>query len=650
MEEHAAFPAYPTVTPDTGSIPMGFRPIIVAALLVAYPHWCRAEQPMTPAQALSFTTLGDLQFSPDGSELAYVARSYRWDNVPRLRILVVATGKARELTPAKAEERSPAWAPKGRMLAFLSTRGGKTQIYLEPAEAGEPTALTTQKLGVQGFRWSPDGRSIAYLAQDDGGTSEADVPQVADLESNLARLWVIDVTSKSARRVGKDGYRVDGFQWQDATHILVAATDRPRVEEDTDAIYSISTTDGSITLVSRPPQPFTNLLISPDGKQFAVRANGSGGPDTRDLFVGSTGSGDLRGSATPHGLAVAEVHWHEQGTLWVRVLDGFFNRIIRMSNGAAPAQIDLPLSVGSFDVSRNGLIAFVGEDFGHLAQIYLKAHDGSIRQLGESQEGWSGVGLAPTTIFKTRSFDGTEIESALVKPSAVPTGGKYPLVLLVHGGPASNFTARYGWETAWAQLLAAHGYQVLMVNPRGSSGYSEAFLTANRSDWGGGDYRDLMAVLDAVIVRGETDPARLGIGGWSYGGEMSAWAITQTDRFKAAVAGALVYDQQAEFETEDGPAGDEWYFGTPWEHPDVFARNSPATFIGRARTPTLILAGQNDASNPVGQSKGLYRALKHLGVEAQLVLYPGEGHSPRLGSSNIDMFARILDWYDRHLQ
>jgi dipeptidyl aminopeptidase/acylaminoacyl peptidase len=189
-----------------------------------------------------------------------------------------------------------------------------------------------------------------------------------------------------------------------------------------------------------------------------------------------------------------------------------------------------------------------------------------------------------------------------------------------------------------------------MANPRGSNGYSEEFLKANRGDWGGGDYRDLMSVLGAVLERGEADPERLGIGGWSYGGEMAAWAITQTSRFKAAVFGGGVFNQQSEFETEDEPAADEWYFGTPWEHPEVFARNSPATYIRAARTPTLILAGENDTVNPVGQARGLYRALKHFGVETELVTYPGEGHSPRRRTNNIDMFERILDWYDRHLQ
>ena len=344
------------------------------------------------------------------------------------------------------------------------------------------------------------------------------------------------------------------------------------------------------------------------------------------------------------------MRWHDQSAIWVRVVDGFRNRIWRLSQKSSPVPVDLPLSVDSFDVARDGMLVYARGDFDHLSELDLKATNGRIRQLTHVQEGWEGIHLASTRIFRTMSFDGTPIESALMRPANAQPGEKLPLVLLVHGGSSSNFFAAYYWETAWAQLLAAHGYLVLMVNPRGSNGYSEDFMKANRGDLGGGDYRDLIAVLDAVIAEGEADPNRLGIGGWSYGGEISAWAITRTNRFKAAVAGASVFDQQAEFETEDGPAEDEWQFGTPWEHPDVFARNSPATYIGNAHTPTLILDGEEDASNPVGQSKGLYRALKHLGFETEMVLYPGEGHSPRKGSYNIDMFERILNWYDRFLK
>ena len=603
---------------------------------------------MTPTEALSYVRAGDLHFSPDGRRLAYVAISYRWDWQPHLRVLDTASGSERELTPAGKSERSPEWSPDGKSLAFLSNRGRATQIYAM-AGNGDPVALTARRNGVQGFRWSPDGKSIAYLAQADDAPSSDNGPQVADRESDLAHFWVLDMATKSARELPLKGMRIDEGQWQDGGHILVVATDKPASEENTDAVYRISTETGAPELFAKPPQPFEGLIVSPDGKRFALRSTSTDGPFARNLFIG-TGNTDLHRMSRLPDLTVAEVKWPEPATVWVRVNDGFTNRIWKAPAGDMPVEVKLPLSVASFDVARDGEIAFVGEDFAHLPEIWLRDSKGRIRQISHLQSGTAQIPLAPATIFRTKSFDGMPIEAALLKPPAADNNGKFPLVLLVHGGPASNFSEGYGWEVAWGQMLASHGYEVLMVNPRGSNGYSEDFAKANRGDWGGGDYRDLTAVLDAVIARGETDPDRLGIGGWSYGAEMSEWAITQSNRFKAAVAGAGVFDQQAEFETENHPADDEWYFGTPWEHPDVFARNSPASFIRKAHTPTLILDGEEDENNPVGQSKGLYRALKHFGVETEMVLYPGEGHSPRKGSYNIDMFTRILDWYDRHLK
>ena len=623
--------------------------VALAALGVSLACAGARTEPMTPAQALSYIRPGDLHFSPDGAKLAYVASSYIWDAQPHIWLMDVATGNARQLTPAGKAERSPQWAPDGKRLAFLSNRAGKTQVYVMDVDGGAAAAVTDRKHGVTSFHWSPDGLAVAYLAKDDDSPATDSGPQLADDARSLSRLWVLDPAAKKDRRLGLPDYRIDEFQWQDPSHILIVATDQPRVEEDTDAIYRVSTADGSLSLARRPPQPFAGLIVSPDGKRFAVRSTSAQGPKARDLFVGSIGQDDLKNVSSQLGYALIEAKWQDPSSIWVRGIDGFYNRLWRFPSNGAPAPVALKLSVGAFDVSGHGVLAFVGEDFAHLPEIYLRDQRGNVRPAGHMQTSWDGGELAATTLFKTASFDGRQIEAALVMPAGAGGGRKLPLVLLVHGGPASYFSAGYGWEFAWAQLLAAHGYEVLMANPRGSNGYSEEFLKANRGDWGGGDYKDLLAVLDAVIARGGTDPDRLGIGGWSYGGEMSEWAITQTDRFKAAVVGAGVFDQQAEFESEDDSAADEWYFGTPWEHPDVFARNSPSTYIGHAHTPTLIFDGEDDTNNPVGQSKGLYRALKHIGVETQMVLYPGEGHSPRKGAYNIDMFERLLDWYDRHL-
>jgi dipeptidyl aminopeptidase/acylaminoacyl peptidase len=622
--------------------------LVSVAVVIGAVFAANASQPMTPAEALSYVRAGDLHVSPDGKRLAYVAISYRWDWQPHVRVLDVATREERELTPPGKSERSPQWSADGK-LAFLSNRGGETQIYAAAAGASQPAALTARKNGVQSFHWSPNGKSIAYLATTDDAPSSDDGPQVADRESDLAHLWLLNVATKSDRELPTKGTRIDEFQWQDDRHILLIATDKPAIEEDTDAVYRTSTQTGAMELLAKPPQPFDSLIVSPDARRFVLRSTSVKGPFARNLFIG-TGGNDLHRMAGLLDLTVAETKWREPSVLWARLNDGFVNRIWRIPARGTPQEIPLPLSVAAFDVAPDGRLAFIGEDFRHLPELYLRDANGGIRQISHLQDGANGIRLAPATIFRTKSFDGTPIESPLLKPTASGTGRKRPLVLLVHGGPASNFSEGYGWETAWGEMLASHGYEVLMVNPRGSNGYSENFAKANRGDWGGGDYRDLMAVLDGVIAKGETDPDRLGIGGWSYGGEMSAWAITRSRRFKAAVAGAGVFDQQAEFETENAPADDEWYFGTPWEHPDVFARNSPASFIRNAHTPTLIFDGEEDQNNPVGQSKGLYRALKHFGVETQMVLYPGEGHSPKKGAYNIDMFTRILDWYDRHLK
>ena len=602
---------------------------------------------LTPEQALDYTRAGDLHLSPDGKKLAYIELSYPLDWKPRVRIMDLATGATNEITPAKKSERSPRWSPDGKSLAFLSNRGEHMQVYVMSADGGDATALTSAKNGVSSYRWSPDGKSIAYLAEDDDAPQEGDGPQVADDERNLDRLWVIDVATKQARKIGITGTRIDEIAWQDASHLLIVATDKPRIEEFDAKVFHVAVSDGTIEFIARPPQPTEGLFVSPDGKQFAVESTRAKGPEPHDLFVGSTDGKNLHDATAALDREVTQVQWHGNDAIWFVAAEGFETHIYKLANGKTEA-IKLPQSATSFDVAQDGTIVFAGSDFALGSEIYLRAPDGSIRQLTHMQSASLLAALSPVAVFKTKSFDGQMIEAALVRPANV--GGKLPLVLLVHGGPSSRFSAGYDWEEAWAQMLASHGYQVLMVNPRGSTGYSEAFLKANHGDWGGGDYKDLMAVLNAVIARGQTDPNRLGIGGWSYGGEMSEWAITQSNRFKAAVVGAGVFDQAAEFETEQDPAGDEWYFGNPWQNARMFARNSPSTYIARARTPALIFDGEDDKNNPVGQSKGLYRALKHFGVETELVLYPNEGHSPKKGSYNIDMFQRLLDWYDEHLK
>jgi dipeptidyl aminopeptidase/acylaminoacyl peptidase len=646
---------------------------ILLCLISALPlQLAAAAQPLTPERAVKYWRISDLRYSPDGS-VAVCAASIVNGPTPEGHLWLVNPTKKelRQLTFSAKIERSPEWAPQGDRVAFLSNRSGLMQVYVMSRTGGNARAVTTSASAVTDFRWSPDGSQIAYLARKDDPERDVNAPHIADRTQDLARLWVTDVGSGDSRELTGGVLRIDEIAWVSPERILTIASEQPALETWHSALYEIAVRDGAVRLLSRPNQPFVRLQISPERKQLAFVSTGTGGPIAHDLFLQPAESGAARNMTASVDRAVLEVHWQNDNTIVARVAEGFTNRLVRIDSKGSVSRIALPYSVRAFDVARNGDIVFAGVGFNRLPEVFVRRSTGAVAQIGELQSGWEAITLADAEIFRFRSFDGTAVEAALMKPSlpspavaAAPTApaaaqppaaplapaAKWPLVVLVHGGPASNFTADYFWFNAWAQLLAARGYAVLFVNPRGSIGYGEKFVAANRGDLGGGDYKDILGALDTVIARGTVDAGRVGIGGWSYGGQMTEWAIGHTDRFKAAVVGQGVYDEASEYGTEDSPADDEWYFGTPWEHPDVYARNSPATFIGNARTPTLIMHGEDDTTNPVGQSKALYRALKRLGVETELITYPGEGHLPRQERHQVDVMQRMLEWFDRHLQ
>jgi dipeptidyl aminopeptidase/acylaminoacyl peptidase len=613
---------------------------------------------LTPERAVKFRRISDLRFAPDGRSAVCVVSEV---NGPRtdshLWLIDVSGAGLHQLTYSTKTERSPEWVPGSDSVSFLSSRSGQTQVYVIQHSGGEARAITSNPNGVSSFRWSPDGEQIAYLARETNSDSEANAPHVADRPEDVERLWVIDVSTGKVHRLTDGTVRIDEFSWATPDRIVAIASVHPADETWNTALYEISaTTPGAPHLAGHPQQPFRGLTFSPDRKQLGFVSTEHGGPLPHDLFLQGVDGTSARDVTASVDRAVLETRWQDNSSVFVRVVDGFRYRLVRIDSKGAAKWIDVPYTVRAFDVARDGTLVFAGSGFNQLPELFLRHPNGKVVQVGELQQGWSGIQLSDAQIFHFKSFDGTDIEAALMMPrtssstAPAPSSSKAPLVVLAHGGPASAFTSDYFWFNAWAQLLVTHGYQVLLVNPRGSTGYGEQFVKANRADLGGGDFKDIMAAVDVVVARGEVDPNRLGIGGWSYGAQMTQWAIGHTHRFKAAVTGQGVFDEAFEFYTEDDPAADEWYFGRPWEHPEVFARSSPSTFIGTAKTPTLIVHMEGDKTNPLSQSQSLYRALKHIGVETVLVTYPEDGHLPRQEQFQVDVLKRMLDWYDGHLK
>jgi dipeptidyl aminopeptidase/acylaminoacyl peptidase len=609
---------------------------------------------LTPEQAIKVRRISELTFSADGVHLACSVEEppKGAEHPTHIWLLDTRSGEFQQFTTSKKSERMPRWSPDGRTLAFLSDRDERNQIYSIRLDGGEGRAVTSGKNAVGSFQWSPDGKNFGFLAAEPKSDAEEkqekdkDDARVYDRQRDLARFWTVDADGKNLKQITKGAWGIEDFRWLTTDRILTVTTAQPRVERWIEALYTVSLPDGNFAKFGEPKQPFGGLSVSPDHKLITYSSTRNDGPDPHDLYLTPADNYKARDLTASIDRQVVGVKWQNNSTAVIAALNGFKRSLYRIDASGATSPIALPSSVGDYDIAGNGTLAFVATFFNHPSELWLKPASGEAHQVSHLQDGWDSIALVDAEVFRYQSFDGREIEAALLKPANPAPGVKLPLILYVHGGPSGVFEANY---SSWPQVLVARGYAVVMPNPRGSTGYGEEFLKANHADWGGGDFKDEMAAVDAVLARGEFDPNRLGIAGWSYGGYMAEWAITQTDRFKAAVSGAGMFDLAAEYGTEAGPESDEWYFTTPWEHPERFYKSSPVTYIKNAKTPTLILQGENDPIDPIGQSTALYRALKRYNVETELVVYPREPHGPREEKHMLDILTRMAGWFDTHL-
>jgi dipeptidyl aminopeptidase/acylaminoacyl peptidase len=648
------------------------RTILTAALLVGgillfSPMPGRAQSDgekklLTPEASLNMRAIMDLQYSPNGKRLAFVVMEPAKGSNRKRHIWIHEAGEdgSRQFTYSEKSESGPRWSPDGKTLAFLSDRGEAQQIYLMRADGGEGVALTKGKNGVHGFEWSPDGTRIAYIAPDAKSDAEEkkekdkDDAHVADKEDKRGRLWIVTVATGETKALTKPSWDVRQIVWmRNGAQLVMEATEHPESDQFTQKIYGVLAVSGETKLLFAPRGPFGEIKISTAGNTISFVGSREDGPDPHDLMllpVNGFEPRNLTGASVD--LPVEAYEWGKDGTIAMVVADGFKTKFIQFDAKATKQDLSAsPVPTGAMAASGSGEFAYVAQTGTTPPEVWIWNTKGgaAAKQVSHVNDAWKQFKLATPEYYRYKSFDGTEIEASLLRPIGGSDAGgttKLPLIALIHGGPTGR------WSDAiepWGQLLAARGYAVFYPNIRGSVGYGQKFVETNKADWGGGDYKDVMAGVHDLVTRGIADPNRLGIGGWSYGGYMAEWAITQTNEFKVAVSGAGMANLISEFGMEDHPAGDEWFFGTPWESPEKFLNSSPFVHFKDAKTPTLILQGDADTIDPLGQSEELYRGLKRYGVETELVVYPREPHGFHEEKHLLDRLNRILAWYDKFL-
>lgn len=648
-----------TLLPGT-AVPAGENPAKAGAVQAAPPTAPAAVKALTPEICLNRWSIGDLRLSPDGNTVAMVVSEPIKLSSSRRTIWTFdrAGRKLRSFTSSTKADTSPRWSPDGRTLAFLSNRDGLNQVYLIPIDGGEARALTDGKNGVSAFAWSPDGKKLAFettaakTEEEEKKEKDKDDARVIGQNEDRTLLQVIDIETRAVKTLVQGAWRISESVWtRDGASLVIAATDDPQKELFTDKLYRVNAADGKMALLAAPSGPFGTLRVSPDGTRLAFVGCRGDGPEPHDLFVQPLAGGPAQNlTARSIDRPIESLEWEDNGRLFVLAATGFGDAFysVTLDGHAERSPWTPPTMVGSYAKGTTGL-AFVGESAARLPELWFAGATGRSEKVSGFNKDWDAVKLAQPEIVRYPSFDGMMIEAALFKPEGAAPGGGWPAVILVHGGPTGAWSDRF---QSWGQLLAARGFAVLYPNIRGSTGYGHDFVVANRKDWGGGDFKDVMAGADWLVKQGIGDPNRLGIGGWSYGGYMAAWAVTQTTRFKASVSGAPMTDLVMEYGTEDAGinAGDTWALGTPYENLPLFIERSPVTHIKKVKTPTLLLCGENDATDPVGQCYEFHRGLRRYGVETEFVVYPREGHGIREEKHQVDVLNRIVGWFEKYLK
>ena len=614
--------------------------------------------------------------SPDGKKVAWVEELRDKNGAESGNSAIFTTtidgkGPARKITATSGTPRAEsdiAWSPDSRSLAFLSdaAKPGQLQLYLQSAPGQPAKRLTNVKGFLASPKFSPDGKTIAVLFTENAtraaGPLVAETPETGEIKDAFfeQRLALIDIATGKLRQVSPADTYIYEYDWApDNLHLVV--TSALGNGDNNWWIAELSILDAASGLMKSIYKPALQLNFpawSPDGKSIAFIEGlmSDFGSVGGDIFL-MPATGGKPQNLTPERKASASwLTWTKDGKIIAGEYAQGDSSVISLD--PATSKIDSLyrsedlVSTGtwgpSVSVSDDGKIsAAVRRSFSAPPEIWA-GPIGNGKQITQRNKGVTPAwGRAKSIHWKSDSYD---VQGWLIYPANFDSSKKYPLVVEVHGGPSAAVLSAWPGSGDFALALAASGYFVLMPNPRGSFGQGEAFTRANVRDFGYGDLRDVLSGVDEALKIAPIDSNRLGITGWSYGGYMTMWAVTQTNRFKAAMAGAGIANYQSYYGENKI---DQWmipFFGkSVYDDPDIYGKSSPITFIKKAKTPTLVIVGDSDGECPTPQSYEFWHALKTLGVETQLVVYEHEGHHFAKPEHQRDRIRRTAAWFDAHL-
>jgi len=639
-------------------------------------------RPISIDDILSLKRISDIRLSPDEQWVAYTVASIdtaKDKSFKQIWMLPAVGGTPIRMTSKESSASRPRWSPDGKYLSFLASKGenAKAQVWNLNRLGGEAQQVTKVKQGVSGYDWSPDSKRLLLVLKDpkpadltkDTKDDKKPLPHVIDrihfkqdysgyLDRRRTHLYVYTPGDSTAIQLTSGDYDDSSPKWSPDGKSIAFVSNRsenPDLSYDSNLwIVSADNKDkgASLKQLTTNPGPDVSPAWSPDGKTLSYISTTKVEDmpfSMQYLTLISTAGGKPEILTRNLDRRVFSPKFSKDGKdILFGILDHGERQLasVPFSGGEITRLVSNKVSLSDYTIGKSAIYTLQGSAT-ESPEIFKWSAGQSQKLSAVNDSVLAKIQMGSVDKVTFKSKDLTPIEAFVVKPTGFDPAKKYPLILWIHGGPIGQYN--YSLHAS-AQLFAANGHVVLLVNPRGSTGYGEEFTKAVFADWGNKDYEDVMAGVDYLIGQGFIDQEKLGVGGWSYGGILTNYVITKTTRFSAAISGASLGLVRGNFGHDQYI---KWYnseFGMPWENQDLWERLSPFNDIEKITTPTLWIGGAVDWNVPIINSEQMYLGMKALGRETQLVVYPGEHHGIRRPSFQKDRYERFVGWYDKYLK